>query len=224
MCRLSISPSTCSQVPPADSLPNTMRLVDLEQYSPRLSTADDAPPFRILGPVFTVEMILYSDTTSPRPSSHYIDAAPPGSVILIKTPLSARSACWGGLMSTSAHAQGLEGVVVLGRVRDLAEHRQIGFPVFAQGHSTLGQSPFTRPSVLGQSLTIDVPHLDGGKFIVHPTDLILADEDGVLAIPSALVEKVIEGAAERRRIDDLCAGDLREGKGVKETFKARRGG
>lgn len=169
-------------------------------------------------------MVDYADTTAPRPSTHYIDAAPPGSVILIKTPLTARSACWGGLMSTAARAQGLEGVVVLGRIRDLREHRTVGFPVFAQGHSTLGQAPFTRPAVLGQSLTIDVPHLAEGTFTVHPNDLILADEDGVLAIPSALVEQVIEGAAERRRIDELCAGDLREGKGVKETFKARRGG
>jgi regulator of RNase E activity RraA len=170
-------------------------------------------------------MVDYTDTTSPRPSTHYIDAAPPGSVILIKTPATARSACWGGLMSTSAQAQGLEGVVVLGRVRDLAEHRSLAFPVFARGHSTLGQTPFTRPAILGQSLSVDVPHLEGGQpFIVHPTDLILADEDGVLAIPSALVEQVIEGAAERRRIDELCAQDLREGKGVKETFKARRGG
>jgi regulator of RNase E activity RraA len=156
-------------------------------------------------------MVDYTDTTSPRPSTHYIDAAPPGSVILIKTPATARSACWGGLMSTSAQAQGLEGVVVLGRVRDLAEHRSLAFPVFARGHSTLGQTPFTRPAILGQSLSVDVPHLEGGQpFIVHPTDLILAE--------------VIEGAAERRRIDELCAQDLREGKGVKETFKARRGG
>lgn len=127
-------------------------------------------------------------------------------------------------MSTAAVAQELAAVVVLGRVRDLAEHRALGFPVFARGHATLGQQPFTRPSALGGPLTIDAPHLEGGSFVVKEDDVILADEDGVLAVPAALVERVLEGAAERRRIDGLCAADLREGRGVKETFAHRRGG
>ena len=74
-------------------------------------------------------MVPYSDTTSPRPSEHFVDASPSGSVILISSPPQARSSSWGGLMTLGAKGRGVKGVVVLGNVRDLAEHRQEEFPV-----------------------------------------------------------------------------------------------
>lgn len=45
-------------------------------------------------------------------------------VILVRN-----AGCWGGLMSTAAKAKGIKGVVIKGGCRDLAEHRELGFPV-----------------------------------------------------------------------------------------------
>lgn len=43
--------------------------------------------------------------------------------------LDVKNACWGGLMSAGAKARQVQGAVIDGRVRDLAEHRSMGFPV-----------------------------------------------------------------------------------------------
>jgi regulator of RNase E activity RraA len=70
-----------------------------------------------------------SDAAHPRPESHFADANRRGGVMFISQPKGLPSACWGGLMSTRAMALGAEAVVVDGRVRDVGEHRNMGFPV-----------------------------------------------------------------------------------------------
>ena len=104
--------------------------------------------------------------------------------------------------------------------------------VFARGHSTLGQSPFTRPSELQVPITIVDPALasdsdraTGPKFpslTVNPGDIVLADMDGVVVIPPSLAEKVIAIANKGRDEDAKCMEDLKRGKGVKETFAKHR--
>jgi hypothetical protein len=104
--------------------------------------------------------------------------------------------------------------------------------IFAKGHSTLGQSPFTRPARLGEPLTFPVSPAEGTNdsvdpsfpsMTVEPTDLLLADVDGVVVVPRSLVIQVVELAKKGREVDERCMKDLREGKGVTETFKKHRG-
>lgn len=65
--------------------------------------------------------------------------------------------------------------------------------MFARGHSTLGQSPFVRPSRLQVPLTIKVQEevSEWPSVTVEPGDIILADEDGVVCIPLDKVEQVV---------------------------------
>ncbi|WFD35775.1 hypothetical protein MCUN1_002637 [Malassezia cuniculi] len=173
-------------------------------------------------------MVAQSDTNAPKPPKHFVDAAEPESVMLISSPPNTRSAVWGGLMTARAQSLGVKGVVIDGRCRDLSEHRESNFPVFARGHSILGQSPFTRPSELQIPLEIRDPTLPAGEpafpsVTVNPGDILLADIDGVVAVPKDLVERVIELATEGRRVDGLCMDDLKAGKGIKETFALHRG-
>lgn len=58
-----------------------------------------------------------------------IDSIPKGAVVFISCPLGTPNAVYGGLMSTRAQASGAVGTVVDGRVRDLQEHRDLGYPV-----------------------------------------------------------------------------------------------
>ena len=109
----------------------------------------------------------------------------------------AKNAVWGGLMTAGALTRGALGVIISGRCRDLAEHRAAGFPVFARGHSTLGQSPFTRPCAVNVPVIIApegvTPDADDAfpPAEVHPGDWMLADEDGVVCVPAALVSQVV---------------------------------
>lgn len=138
-------------------------------------------------------------------------------------------------MSTAAKAKGIKGVVIKGGCRDLAEHRELGFPVYANYHTTLGQKSFVRPSLL--SVPVDMsPHYYSSptivslyppsfeyKITVNPGDIIVCDEDGCVAVPPDLIEKVVEKGKEGRDVDENVRKDLEKGKGVKESMAKWRG-
>ncbi|ORY34073.1 ribonuclease E inhibitor RraA/Dimethylmenaquinone methyltransferase [Naematelia encephala] len=197
-------------------------LPDLKMYSPDL----EAGPHKIVGRVFTVKMVLASDTTSPKPDAHFVDACPRGSVIVISAPRGLKSACWGGLMSTAASVKGVLGAVVDGGCRDLTEHRELGFPVFARNHSTLGQGTFTRPSELNIPITINpqTQHSDPPfqPVTIKPGDVVVCDVDGCVVVPQGRIKEVVEQAAKVREVDEKIRLDLLAGKGVAESFKKWR--
>ncbi|KAJ7783090.1 ribonuclease E inhibitor RraA/Dimethylmenaquinone methyltransferase [Mycena metata] len=182
---------------------------------------------KICAPAYTVKMVLASDTSAPKLSEHFVDTAPAGSVIVIDVPHQAQNAVWGGLMSAGAIARSAVGVVVSGRCRDLSELRSLGLPVFARGHSTLGQQPFTRPSAINIPLVIAPPSTASDYIFpsvtIQPGDWIIADEDGVVCVPKAMEEQVAEQAQLGTSIDAQCLADIQAGKGIKATFAKYRG-
>nr|GAT50415.1 predicted protein [Mycena chlorophos] len=177
---------------------------------------------RICAPAYTVQMVMQSDP-APKLENHFVDEAPQGSVVVIDVPPQAYNAVWGGLMSAGALARGAVGVVINGRCRDLGESRSLGFPVFASGTSTLGNSPFTKPIASNVPLVVNTPNSDFPSVTINPGDLIAADEDGVVCIPKDLVDEVVEQAARGKAIDELCMKDISAGLGVKATFAKYRG-
>jgi regulator of RNase E activity RraA len=132
-------------------------------------------------------------------------------------------------MTAGAQARKARGVVIDGRCRDLSEHRAAKFPLFARGHSTLGQSTFTRPAELNVPITIhtiDEKAAEGVAFSpvnINPGDYILADLDGVVCIPVSLAGKVVESCIRAREIDARCLEDIKNGFGVQASFKKWRG-
>jgi regulator of RNase E activity RraA len=101
--------------------------------------------------------------------------AQPGDVIVIDGGGDVSQALVGGLMRTSAIARKLGGFVIDGAIRDLVEWAEGGMPVFAKGNTHRG------PSKDGPGM-INVPVSCSG-LVVNPGDLVLADADGVIAIP-----------------------------------------
>lgn len=74
-------------------------------------------------------MVPITNTSAPKLSEHFADTIPEGSVICISQPENMVNAVWGGLMTARAQIRGALGVVVDGRIRDLNEQREAGFPV-----------------------------------------------------------------------------------------------
>lgn len=97
----------------------------IKMFSPLQQAGDK----KIFGPAYTVQMVDANDTTSPKPSQHFVDGVTKDSVVFISQPRNLYSACWGGLMSTRAKHLGAQGVVIDGNFRDLNEHREMDFPV-----------------------------------------------------------------------------------------------
>ncbi|MDA1231576.1 MAG: RraA family protein, partial [Planctomycetota bacterium] len=64
-----------------------------------------------------------------------VDSCRSDDVLVCAAAGSMRSGIWGELLSTAARNAGCIGVVVDGAVRDIAQMRQMNFPVFARGRS-----------------------------------------------------------------------------------------
>ncbi|KAI0601737.1 ribonuclease E inhibitor RraA/Dimethylmenaquinone methyltransferase [Biscogniauxia sp. FL1348] len=176
-----------------------------------------AGPARLFGPAVTVKMVeAGDDSTAPAPPRHVADYSQKDMVMYVQQPPGVYAACWGGLMSTRASVVGAAGVVVDGRTRDLGEHRALGFPVFARDTSILGSNSFTRAS------EIDVPLQFRDDLWVHPGDYLVGDADGVVVVPPALMDAVVDICQKRAEIDEQTVEALRRGEEMGPTLKRLR--
>ncbi|KAH0292381.1 RraA-like protein [Aureobasidium namibiae CBS 147.97] len=189
----------------------------LRMYSPTPQTCTT----KILGPAYTVQMVDAADTTSPKPSQHFVDGVSKDAVVFISQPEGFYSACWGGLMTTRAKYLGAKGVVVDGNVRDLGEHREMGFPVFAKGTSALGSNTFTRASGLNVPVQF-TSETQKRPLTINPGDLILADQDGVVVVPVEHAEKCLKICEERFEIDEKTMEALKNGEAMGDTLARLR--
>lgn len=126
---------------------------------------------------------------SARHSIEMIDNARPGQVGVIVIENGLDVAGLGGLMGTTAKVRGLAGIVIDGSVRDLAQLRALPLPVYARGvvpSSSVGRFA---------SVARDIPVTCAGV-TVRPGDIIIADEDGVTAVPAERAEEVLKRALE----------------------------
>ncbi|HYS64329.1 MAG TPA: RraA family protein [Paraburkholderia sp.] len=114
------------------------------------------------------------------------DFCRPGDVLVIDGAGDLTQALMGEIMSNFAESLGVRGLVIDGAIRDVGALRQRDFPVYARGVTHRG------PYKNGPG-EINVPVTVGGM-VVHPGDVIVGDEDGLLAISPADVDAVIEGA------------------------------
>lgn len=110
----------------------------------------------------------------------------PGDVLVIDAGGDLQNAVVGGILTYYAARIGVVGVVIDGAVRDVAELREREFPVYARGVTHRG------PYKDGPG-EINVPVSVGGM-IVHPGDVVVGDQDGLLAIPPADVPLLIDKA------------------------------
>lgn len=131
------------------------------------------------------------------------DFCRPGDVLVIDGAGELTQALMGDIMASFAESLGLRGLVIDGAIRDVGAIRQRDFPVYARGVTHRG------PYKNGPG-EINVPVTVGGM-AVHPGDLIVGDEDGLLAIPPADVAAVIEGARRQAQKEAATLRSIAEG-------------
>jgi 4-hydroxy-4-methyl-2-oxoglutarate aldolase len=158
-----------------------------------------APGIRIRGAAFTVVCHPQDNLMLHKA----LQLAQPGDVLVASSGGHFHAGYWGGLMATSAMAKGIAGLAIDGCVRDSAEIVQMGFPVFSRGSCMRG----TTKGVLGK---INHPMLFG-EALVHPGDLVLGDDDGMVVIPQTEIEKVLEAAKRRVEAEEVKSEKLRKG-------------
>jgi regulator of RNase E activity RraA len=175
---------------PINSTGNVADAVDEATGGRGWMSPDMKPIFdaKIVGRAATALMrpVLRSDSRKYR--NHLLeilDQAEPGSILVYVMQDGLDIAAMGNLMATTAKVRALEGAVIDGAVRDVAEIRQIGLPVWARR-----VSPATS---VGRMASVDkqIPVLCAGV-LVHPGDYIVADADGVVVVPQQAAARVVE--------------------------------
>lgn len=133
---------------------------------------------------------------------HYaIDIAEPGDVIVIDGAGMEQQALLGELMGRHAQQRGVAGFVVDGAIRDIGWFDD--FPCFARANTHRG--PFKNGP--GE---INVPVTVGGQ-VVMPGDLIIGDEDGVLAIAPADAPAILEAARKKAADEQKARESIEKG-------------
>jgi 4-hydroxy-4-methyl-2-oxoglutarate aldolase len=140
-----------------------------------------------------------------------IDSLQPGEIAVVGTQKSARNAPWGELLSTASKARGARGAVIDGLVRDIRKIEEIAFPVFAAGIKPVDS--MGRGIVTGYNVPVDC-----GEVIVNPGDFVFGDFDGIVVVPSAIVEEVLTIASDKVNRENHSRAELQKGAYLRDVF------
>jgi len=146
----------------------------------------------VCGPAVTVQFAPSDRKGEPQDVYHNaIDNVPKGGVLVCEASC-ADGACSGELMSSGARTRGAAATVVNGTVRDLAQVRALGYPLFGTAPSPVGVTGKKEPKQSQVPIRI-------GRVTVKPGDVIFGDIDGVVAIPKERLRDVADAADELGR-------------------------
>lgn len=140
-----------------------------------------------------------------------IDDVAPGEVPVLACAGNLAIAPWGELLTTATVMRGGVGCVTDGLCRDVRAIRQRRFPVFAGGIGPLDSRG------RGKMLAMDRPVECGGA-MVRSGDIIFGDVDGVVVIPQAIEEQVIEAALEKITGENMTREELLGGSKLAEVY------
>ena len=128
----------------------------------------------------------------------------PGDVMVIDAGGDVSNAVCGGILSFYASTIGVKGMVIDGAIRDVAEIRERDFPVYARGVNHRG------PYKDGPG-EINVPVSIGGM-VVNPGDIVVGDQDGLLAFAPTEAVALIEKAKAQMLKEAQTMQAMREGR------------
>lgn len=118
-----------------------------------------------------------------------VEVCQPGDVLVVATDVPSAHGMVGELIATSLMAHGVRGLVIDAGVRDVADLRSMGFPVWTR-------AVFAQGTIKASPGSVNTPVVCGGQ-TVSPGDVIVADDDGVMRVPREDAAEVLQACRQR---------------------------
>ena len=166
---------------------------------------------KLVGPALTVKLSP-GDLVDPLKA---LEMGQSGDVIVVDAGGETETSVCGGLMGGLAKNRGIGGMIIDGAGRDIDELRAIRFPIFTR--SITARGTHTMLSGRKDELSINVPITCGGV-VVHPGDMIVADEIGVTVVPRDELETVLTLAREQAEREEATRQWVARGKTVEDLL------
>ncbi|BBE73904.1 ribonuclease activity regulator RraA [Oharaeibacter diazotrophicus] len=166
---------------------------------------------RVVGPAFTLRFVPAREDlatpaswASPISTRAAIEAMPPGAVVVADAMGVTDAGVFGDILAARLARRGAAALVTDGAVRDRAGVLATGLPLWCAGAAA-------PPSVAGLTFVAWDQPVGCGGVAVFPRDVIVADGDGAVVIPAALVADVVAAGPEQERREAWIMTEVERG-------------
>ena len=166
---------------------------------------------RLVGRAFTVRFIPAREDLatpeswgSPKSSRAAIEQMPASCIAVVDAMGVHDAGIWGDILCARMAKRGVTALVTDGAVRDLAGVLGTGLPIWAAGAAA-------PPSVAGLTFADWQQPVACGGVAVFPGDVIVADQDGAVVIPAAVVNEIVDAAVEQERFEGWIMQEVNNG-------------
>jgi regulator of RNase E activity RraA len=177
------------------------------------------PDLRLAGQAFTLRYIpMREDLERPGEFDNHtnkqriaVESVGPSDVLVIDARGDIRAATLGNILATRIAQRGAAGIVTDGAFRDTPSIQSIDLPTYAGGQSPDVSTAIHHP------LDINVPIGCGGVAVL-PGDVIVGDGEGVMVVPLAVAESVIQAAYEQEQREEFILSKIRGGSSIMGVY------
>ncbi len=142
----------------------------------------------------------------------FLDDVPPGSVVVLDAGGRENCTVWGDIATIVSLQRGISGVVIDGMLRDTVVCRQMSFPTYSKG--VWMRTGKDRLEVDAMEVPVKI-----GDALVTPGDIMRGDADGVVVIPRAHEDAVLDTAEKLAAAEAKIIEGVRAGKRLDEVRK-----
>lgn len=166
---------------------------------------------RLAGRAFTLRFVPAREDLatpaswgSPISTRAAIEDMPAGCIAVVGALGCTDAGIFGDILCARMRQRQVAALITDGVVRDVAGVRETALPVWCQGTAA-------PPSVAGLTFVGWQEPIDCGGVAVFPNDVIVADCDGAVLIPAALLDEVVADAVEQERLEGWIMAQVSEG-------------